>query len=166
MRPELYPIPTPTPGRLAILARPRGDDWLDDEVAGWQREGVRAVVSLLTPDEEAELGLAGERGACADRGIEFRSLPVPDRGLPASRKAVAELAAELARKLNAGETVGVHCRQGIGRSAVLAVAVLNALGIGPEKGIRQVAAARGRPVPETAEQQEWLLGLDRVPSVV
>ena len=161
MRPELYPIPTP--GRLAILARPRGGDWLDDEVAGWQREGVRAVVSLLTPDEEAELGLVGERTACAARGIEFRSLPVPDRGLPVSRKAVTDVAAEVARMLADGTMVGIHCRQGIGRSAVLAVAVLNALGSAPEAGIRQVAAARGRPVPETAEQRDWLMEFARVP---
>jgi len=42
------------PGRLGIAARPRGGDWLIDELRSWRKAGVHVVVSLLTPDEERD----------------------------------------------------------------------------------------------------------------
>ena len=45
--------PWPYTGRLAIAARPRGGDWLQDELASW-RDVLGAggvVVSLLTAEE-------------------------------------------------------------------------------------------------------------------
>jgi hypothetical protein len=35
MTTELFWIPGPWKGKLAIVPRPRGGDWLDDEVGGW-----------------------------------------------------------------------------------------------------------------------------------
>ena len=52
--------------RSAILPRPRGGDWLEDEVS--RLAVVRAidtVVSTLTSDEIAELDLADEKRSCA-----------------------------------------------------------------------------------------------------
>ena len=36
------------------MPRPRGGDWLEDEIQAWRRSGVGVVVSLLTPDEIAD----------------------------------------------------------------------------------------------------------------
>jgi hypothetical protein len=47
MKPDIYWIKGPWSSKLAILARPRGHDWLADEIAGWQTGGVQVVVSLL-----------------------------------------------------------------------------------------------------------------------
>jgi len=58
---ELYWIEGPWPGRLAISARPRGGDWLEDEVKSWRRAGLDIIVSLLTPDEEEALDLQREK---------------------------------------------------------------------------------------------------------
>jgi protein-tyrosine phosphatase len=58
--------------------------------------------------------------------------------------------------LNEGKTVGVHCRQGIGRSGLIAAGVLVASGAGLDKAIDAVSTARGEPVPETREQLHWL----------
>ena len=55
-----------------------------------------------------------------------------------------------------GKTVAVHCRQGIGRSAVIAAGVLIALGADAESAVRAVADARGCPVPETPDQRRWI----------
>lgn len=156
MRAELYLIPTPTTGRLAILPRPRGGDWLADEVAAWRRAGVDVVASLLTPDEAAELGLAAEAGECRSQGVEYLTLPTPDRGVPAPQAGAAVIA-RLAGLVAEGKTVAVHCRQGIGRSAVIAAGVLVALGADAESAIRAVADARGCPVPETPEQRRWVV---------
>jgi hypothetical protein len=61
MEAELYWIPGPWLGRLAMAPRPRGGDWLADEIASWRHAGLNAVLSLLTPEEEQDLDLAGER---------------------------------------------------------------------------------------------------------
>ncbi|HVK18623.1 MAG TPA: hypothetical protein VM533_16945 [Fimbriiglobus sp.] len=156
MRADLYLIPIPANGRLAILPRPRGGDWLADEVAAWRRAGVDVVLSMLTPDEVADLGLTAEADECRAQGIEFLTLPVPDRGVPAP-KVAADMIARLVGLIADGKTVAVHCRQGIGRSAVLAAGVLIVLGADAESAIRAVADARGCPVPETPEQRRWIV---------
>jgi hypothetical protein len=47
----IYSIDGPWPGRLAIVPRPRGEDWLDDEGRAWQEAELDVIVSLLTADE-------------------------------------------------------------------------------------------------------------------
>ena len=156
MTPDLFWIPTATPGRLAIAARPRGGDWLADEVAGWRHAGINVVVSMLTPDEDAELELTEEGNSCVAAGIEFVALSVPDREVPSADDGFAEVVADAAEAIREGATVAVHCRQGIGRSAVFAVAVLKTLGWSTDTAVRAASAARGRSVPETREQLAWL----------
>src|SRR2546430_4839831 len=60
MTPDLFWIPGPWPGRLAITNRPRGGDWLQDEIAGLHSAGVEVLVSLLEAEEERELQLRQE----------------------------------------------------------------------------------------------------------
>src|SRR3954449_8644872 len=80
MRTELYWIEGPWPGRLAIMPRPRGGDWLEDEIQSWRRSGVDVVVSLLTREEIADLSLADEGELCRSNGIQFFSFAITDRG--------------------------------------------------------------------------------------
>jgi protein-tyrosine phosphatase len=135
----------------------RGNDWLEDEVANWKREGFDVIVSLLTENEVNELALSEEAELCQSLAIVFYSLPVIDRQTPDNLREFSEIAQSLANKLRDGISIGIHCRQGIGRSGLLAVAVLVTLGNDLEASIRIVSEARGRPIPETAEQRAWLL---------
>jgi protein-tyrosine phosphatase len=157
MTPDLYWIPGPWRGRMAIAGRPRGGDWLADEARGLRRAGVDLVVSLLEADEARQLGLADEAAALGASGLGFISFPIPDRGIPASAPAAASLVAALTVALEAGNNVAIHCRQSVGRSALIAAAVLSGSGIDPERAIAVISAARGEPVPETAEQRSWAL---------
>jgi protein-tyrosine phosphatase len=152
----LFCISTPFSGRLAVAPRPRGGDWLDDELRGWHEAGIDLVVSMLTADEAAEFDLGGEEAASAAHGIRYLSFPIPDRDVPASAAALRELVAAITQELAAGHGVAVHCRQGIGRAGLVAVAVLITTGIDTESAIARVSAARGRPVPETPAQKRWL----------
>jgi protein-tyrosine phosphatase len=161
-----YWIETGQTGRLAILPRPRGGDWLEDEVRGWTRDGIDTVVSVLEPDEAASLGLADEAQTVEQAGIRFVSLPIPDRGIPESRSVVARITGALAESIVAGQRVGLHCRQGVGRSAVLAACILIALGTDPAAALARIAAARGLPVPETPEQRQWVMDFARSLSTV
>ena len=58
--------------------------------------------------------------------------------------------------LSEGRCVGIHCRQGIGRSSLLAATLLVLTGMDFEEAWRRVEAARGCPVPDTAEQKAWV----------
>src|SRR6185295_405482 len=102
----------PWPGRLGILPRPRGGDWLADEVRSWRAAGVDVVASLLTPDEVTELDLQEEANHSREEGLEFHTFPIPDRGVPWSRREFAEFVRGLEKALESGKSVGVHCRQG------------------------------------------------------
>lgn len=42
---KLHGVNGPWAGKLALAPRPRGGDWLEDELACWRQEGVDEVVS-------------------------------------------------------------------------------------------------------------------------
>ena len=124
MRATIYRIPEATPYRLAIVARPRGNDWLCEEMAGMAREGIDVLVSMLTPEEAEELGLNLESAECANASMTFVNIPIPDRSVPKDRDGFLTNVDHIATLMRQGKSVGVHCRASIGRSSVLAVSVL------------------------------------------
>jgi protein-tyrosine phosphatase len=153
-------------GRLAVLPRPRGGDWLEDEVRAWRLAGIDAVVSTLTSDEIAELNLSQEAELCQVNGVDCIAFPVVDRGLPSSFTAAAALVRRLEEKLAKGKNVAIHCRQGVGRSALIAASVLVAASVEAETAWAKVKEARGCPVPDTAEQRAWVVRLaETLPAV-
>ena len=156
MNAEVFWIAGPWLGKLAIVAKPRGGDWLEDEVKAWRRAGIDVIVSLLEKSEIAELDLASEPGAADVSGIGFVSFPIPDRGVPESISKLLTLVAMITRALDAGKNVGLHCRQGIGRSGLLAAGILTQAGVDPNTAIQTVSSARGLAVPETTEQRSWI----------
>src|ERR1035441_4990133 len=154
MNTDLFWIPGPWRGRLAIIPRPRGGDWLEDEASGWRRAGIDIVVSLLENEEAAQLELLSEPDAAGANSIRFISFPIPDRGVPASTPAALSLMADLADALDRGENVAVHCRQSVGRAGLIAAGVLTTAGMNPQHAIDAFSSARGLTVPETSEQRE------------
>jgi protein-tyrosine phosphatase len=156
LKPEIYWVPAPKRARLAVMPRPRGDEWLADEISGWRRAGLGYVVSLLEAPEVRDLGLAEEAHLCRSAGIEFVSFPVPDRGVPPSIRQTQRLVGRVRAELGHGVGVGIHCRAGIGRSALLAGCVLLRLGVPRDAVFPIIGHARGVPVPDTGLQVEWL----------
>jgi hypothetical protein len=156
MKSEIFWIDGPWPGRLAIMPRPRSGDWLDDEIKAWNSEGIEIVVSLLEEEEAVELGLADEPAIVSRTGMEFTAFPIRDRGVPDSRRSTAELLRKLEIALTAGRRVAVHCRAGIGRSAIIAAALLAFAGSDVGLAFGAIAQARGCPVPDTPEQRRWV----------
>jgi protein-tyrosine phosphatase len=156
MNPKLYWIDGPWSGKLAISARPRGGDWLEDEISGWRAAGVDAVVSLLTPHEYKDLQLSEESKLAQAHGIRFVSLPIEDRGVPPSWEDASRVIVNATEMLQQGKNVAVHCRQGIGRSGLLAAALLIKSGSTPGDALTQISGARGVSVPETSGQMAWI----------
>src|SRR5688572_7924210 len=124
MRTKLYWIEGPWRGRLAIMPRPRGGEWLEDEIQSWRQSGVDIVVSLLTREEQLELDLAHEESLCRANNIEFVSYAIVDRSVPSSAEEFSDHVARLAERLAGGKNIAVHCRQGIGRAALVAICIL------------------------------------------
>lgn len=155
MKPEAYWIRDIDPLRLAMMARPRGGEWLEDEVSAWKQMGLHTVVSLLHQYEADELGISAEERACVRHGIRYRSFPIKDRGTPESERKFLELADEVAALVKAGSAVAIHCRAGIGRSGLFAGAVLLRLGVPAAQVFAVLSRARGLAVPDTPAQAEW-----------
>nr|WP_255681926.1 protein-tyrosine phosphatase family protein [Luteimonas sp. BDR2-5] len=137
------------------MPRPHGGARLEGEVAGWRSAGICVVVSLLCAEELEELSLLHEETACRSSGIEYRSFPIQDRGVPRSAPSFFAMADELALAVRQGSAVAVHCRAGIGRSALTAGAVLLRLGVPVDNIFPVLSRARGFAIPDTPSQIEW-----------
>jgi protein tyrosine/serine phosphatase len=153
---KLHWVEGPWLGKLALAARPRGDDWLEDEIAAWHVDGIDVVVSLLTPDEGQDLDLGREAQVVKARGMKFVSFPIPDRQVPNSETEMAAALERIDAELSAGRNVVVHCRQGIGRTGLVGACLLITKGLSSERAVKAVSAVRGNPVPETEEQRRWI----------
>lgn len=153
---NIYWIPHANPPRLAIVARPRGGDWLNDDLVALKRDGIDILVSLLTAPEEDELGLSGEQETAKAAGLRFVSCPVQDRATPSDLKLFKRLALSLANDIRSGKVVGAHCRGCIGRATVMTAAILVELGWKAKDALALIEKARGCAVPDTAEQQKWI----------
>ena len=139
------------------MPRPRGGDWLEDEIRSLKLSGVDAVVSLLEPEEITELDIAAEKSLCEANGISYLSFPISDRNIPLSRQGALDFARMLANLLQDGRSVVIHCRQGVGRSALVAACVLVLSGVSVEKAFELIEDARGCSVPDTEEQRKWVI---------
>ena len=162
MKAIIYSIKDAAPNRIAIVARPRGGDWLSDEISAFSKEGIEVLVSMLTQDETNELGLSREPEECESTAIKFVNLPIVDRSVPVDRDDFLRSVERLAEMVKAGRFLGVHCRASIGRSSILAVSVLVRLGWDTNKAFHAVESARGCPIPDTPEQRQWII--QHVPS--
>ncbi|MFL6446047.1 MAG: dual specificity protein phosphatase family protein [Candidatus Sulfotelmatobacter sp.] len=153
---KFYWVNGPWNGKLALAGRPRGGDWLEDDVAEWKRAGIGTVLSLLAAEEEKEFDLQREGEQTRKASLEFLSLPIADMQVPRSEAKLARALEDLTRALSAGRNVLVHCRQGIGRSGLIAACLLIRSGMSPGAALDTVSAARGMVVPETAQQRDWI----------
>jgi hypothetical protein len=148
---EFYQVNGPWFGNLWIAARPRGGDWLEDEIARWSSQGASAVLSLLTSDEERDIDLENEASVARNEGMEFVSLPVADRDIPSSESKPSN---GWIPRLQPGRPWSCICRQGIGRSGMAAACALVLSGVEPATGIARASSTQGFAVPETDLQRE------------
>lgn len=156
MTTPLYWIEGPWTGRLAIASRPRGGDWLADELHAWHGAGIRGVVSALTESEMFDLDLDRENDACLAEGLWFANFPINDRDVPESNANAVAALKRWDERLRLSDSVLIHCRQGIGRSSLLAAALLTAVGVSPKEAWERIEISRRAPVPDTPEQKAWV----------
>ena len=150
-------LPESTTGMLWLTGLPdsnlRVAGFLDDTTAA----GVQHVVILTEDREIRDLAPAYAR-VLASQPLPFSltRLPIRDFGVPESTPGFRQTAGKIAAALRMGERVVMHCRGGIGRTGLMAQAVLIELGVPPGQAETQVAAAGSRC--ETEEQIAFLRG--------
>ena len=152
----IYRIDSIGTGYFAISAHPasNGDPAL--RIAEIAASGIQQVISLLEPGEAQTLGLQRERELVSAQSMDFVSFPISDMGQPASTEAFTDLSRRLYQQIHAGSHALIHCRAGVGRSGLLAAAVLMHEGRDAQQAFARVARMRGMPVPETTGQGTWL----------
>lgn len=129
---------------------------LDAQMRALREAGFGALACLLEPAEAEEMGLAGEGEAARAAGLDFIAFPIPDRGVPQGAEAAASLIAAIRAHLGEGRGVAIHCRAGVGRSGLIAAALLVSTGAEPGEAFETVRAARHVTVPDTSAQRVWL----------
>jgi protein-tyrosine phosphatase len=154
---EIFWIYGDPPPPLAVVLRPRGGDWLKDELLRMKQGGIQTLVSLLEEEEVASLGLAQEGSVAGQIGMQFVCFPIPDVHIPPNPDDFRKFVAGLAGLLGAGVRVGIHCRGSVGRATVTAACTLIQMGWEPETALQAIAVARVLAVPDTQEQRDWIL---------
>jgi protein-tyrosine phosphatase len=161
----LAPADLGLPGRLGLTLAPGKKD----PAAGWDRDldsdlerlrnyyKVDRLVSLMEPYEYRLLKIADLSERASRHGIAVRRFPIPDLDAPppASMTRFLALVKAILKDVDAGKTVVIHCRGGIGRSGLVAASCLAALGHPPTEAVGRVRSARPRAV-EMPVQERWV----------
>jgi len=148
-------LPTRVPGRLLLHSMPGRFEAIEKVWHQVRLDAVGAIVCLTETYEirlkSAQYAEALEAGAvpCAVLPFEIR-----EGGVPADRDAFWELVIDVADRLQSGQAVLIHCAGGVGRTAMLAVSVLVALGE-PVSEAESLVSRAGSTV-ETMAQMEML----------
>ena len=154
---EIYWLGTRPKVTMAVVSCPRGDDKLKTDLVDLKNGGIDTIVSLLEQDEAAWMGLGDEGPLAKHAGMNFISFPIPDANVPMEPQKFQSFVVELAGRVLAGETIGVHCRGCIGRATLLTACTLIQMGFKAQTALAAIEAARGCAVPDTLEQERWIL---------
>ena len=148
-------LPAQVPGRLLLHSMPGRYEALERVWNQVRQEAVRAIVCLVEKNELYEKSLD------YSQALEAGTVPcpvlaceIPDRGAAVDRDAFWTLAGDVAKRLESGEAVLIHCAGGVGRTAMLAICVLLALGQTRNEA-REVVSRAGSTI-ETAIQSELI----------
>ena len=163
--PETYWV---DPGRLLVGEYPGSASRAAamDRVRRFMVAGITCFVDLTEPGElppyEPLLPVVSPGG----RTVAYRREPIPDHGVPASREAMRQVIATVDDALAEGHVVYVHCRAGVGRSALVAGCWLADRHGDAERATRELQqfwrqsarSAVWASVPETPGQVGFLAG--------
>jgi protein-tyrosine phosphatase len=148
-------LPDSVPGRLLLHSMPGRFEAIDKV---WHQVRTDAIGAIVCLTEEFEIR---QKSAKYAEALETGTVPcsvvpfeIREGGVPENKDAFWALANNLANRLQSGEAVLVHCAGGVGRTALLAVSVLLAMG----KTISEAESlvSRAGSMVETMPQMEML----------
>jgi protein-tyrosine phosphatase len=122
-------LPAGVPGRLLLHSMPGRYEAIERVWHQVRSEAVGAIVCLAEL-EEVRLKSSKYAEALKTGTVPCSVLPfeIPEGGAPEDRDAFWSLTIDVVNRLQSGEVVLIHCAGGVGRTAMLAMSVLLALG--------------------------------------
>ena len=148
-------LPAGISGRLLLHSMPGRFEAIERVWHQVRSDAIGAIV-CLTEQYEIHLKSTQYAQALASGTVPCAVLPfeIREGGVPEDRNAFWGLANDVAKRLQRGEAILIHCAGGVGRTAMLAVSVLLALGE-PMSAAESVVSQAGSTV-ETTPQVEML----------
>lgn len=142
-------------GCLWLTGLPATDSMLADFMTAMRDAKATQVVVLVEPDELRALAPAYNDTLRSDAlGVSVTQFAIRDLGVPDDVPAFLARAKNIAQALQNGARITVHCRAGIGRTGMMAQAVLVSLGLPLQDAAQRVADAGSHC--ETIEQRAFL----------
>lgn len=143
-------------GSITMMPRPPGSNQLEEFSSFLASQSINKVISLLQNNEAQTLGLNFEESALQKEGIDFINFQIKDHSVPQFILPFNQLVSVLLEDLKCGKNLAIHCYAGIGRTGILAAALMINLGESVDSALIKLSKVRGLRVPETIQQISWL----------
>jgi len=155
------------PGRFLVGEHPgsRSRASSMDRLRRFLEAGITCFIDLTELDERPAYEMRLPFATPSGQRVEYLRQPIPDHGVPADRATMGRILASLDGALESGHCVYLHCRAGIGRSAMVAGCWLAERNPGGGEAAlielddywQQCRQSRSWPqVPETDEQADFV----------
>ncbi|MEY2920793.1 MAG: hypothetical protein RL261_2098 [Pseudomonadota bacterium] len=155
------------PGRLLVGEHPgsRSRAQSMERLRRFLEAGITCFIDLTEPDESPAYEMLLPFETPSGRRVEYLREPIPDHGVPTDRETMGRIVAMLDGALEAGHRVYLHCRAGVGRSAMAAGCWLAERNPGGgEAALTELAdywqqclqSSMWKQVPETSEQRDYV----------
>lgn len=147
-------LPKSVTGRLFLHSMPGMRESFSEFVLIAQKENIQKIVSLTGMDEINFYSPEYAEFIESSSRPSVKIFSIPDFGVPDTLDSFINLIRIYCDFLKKGENILVHCRMGIGRTGIFAVALLIAIGFTQyeaESIIRKAGAG-----PQTREQRALL----------
>jgi ADP-ribosylglycohydrolase/protein-tyrosine phosphatase len=159
----------PHPGRLGMTFAPGKKDHL----ASWDRDLRRdlqrlrdefradVLVSLIEDHERESLSIEALDGVAKEVGLRVHKFPIRDVSIPQHAIDLVPTVRLVLASLDAGETVVVHCRGGLGRTGLVVACCLIADGLDAALAVKAVRGAREGTI-QTPAQERFVIAFPEV----
>jgi protein-tyrosine phosphatase len=132
---------------------------LDEDIKTLCQLGVNTLICLIEDHEFDVLKVPDLLEKVRDAGIDTLWHPIQDFGVPHDIEPLLNLLNAIIDDVEAGKTVVVHCKGGLGRTGTVVASVLVALGWEPEAAIAHTREARKGAV-ENKTQENYVAWID------
>lgn len=136
------------------------DRSLNDDMKAIRDFGAVALVTLMPDGELQSLRVSPSemRSKASELGVEWYQLPIPDQGIPdqSFEDLWANAGLRLHALLDAGHSIVIHCKGGLGRTGTIAARLLIEFGVDPREAIESVRKARPGTIENSLQERHVL----------
>lgn len=131
---------------------------LDTDLARLKELGTTTLVCLIEDHEFKSLQIPDLLERAQTAGIATHWYPIRDSGVPHDTETFLDLVNAILDEMEAGRTVVVHCKGGLGRTGTVVAAVLVALGWEPKAAVDHTRKARKGTLENKTQEVyvEWV----------